>query len=274
MTCSSSTTSSSVCCTFVVPSGPTFTFVTFSVGSSRRMVRFSMTSSLPCGPPLRRPASAGRLPKADSGPALAAAEGGGEDLRGGKHRRRGHREEECSDGEPDRRDLNCQIPAKQRIRERGERDEPAGPEHPERPRPASHGAARISLPDHPSISREIAAANPFVKQPRTDGREEREGHGSPTEDRRQRPRSHDAGAQRAGDPKNADQDEEEEQRLESTALGGRCPAAAAGDPKPVEPDQKPDADAHKLNDEADHGGTRHVSVGPRWALRAAAGGSS
>src|SRR6266550_5527558 len=43
-TCSSSTTSSPLVCTFVVPSGPTFTFVTLFAGSSRRIVRFSMTS--------------------------------------------------------------------------------------------------------------------------------------------------------------------------------------------------------------------------------------
>src|SRR5207245_5983553 len=43
-TCSSSTTSSALVCTFVVPSGPTFTLVTFLTGSSRRIVCFSMTS--------------------------------------------------------------------------------------------------------------------------------------------------------------------------------------------------------------------------------------
>src|SRR5207249_6545160 len=43
-TCSSSTTSLPDSWTFVVPSGPTFTLVVLSMGSSRRTVRFSTTS--------------------------------------------------------------------------------------------------------------------------------------------------------------------------------------------------------------------------------------
>src|SRR6266550_5188185 len=105
------------------------------------------------------------------GPRLPATERGGEDLWGGKHRRRGHREEEHAEGDPDGRDWSCQIPTNERISERRERDDPGCPEHPERPRPAPHGAARVALPDHPSIARERPAADPFIQQPGTDRRE-------------------------------------------------------------------------------------------------------